>query len=104
MNNLLNLIRKNIEWSILLGGIILLAVMDPGSQERSFCLFDFIGIFCPGEGLGRSISYIFRGMWTEAWSSNPAGYLAVPVLSFRIVYIFLERNNLNSLKNYGKFI
>jgi len=99
MKNFLNLIRKNVELSILFGGIILLALMDPDSKEISLCIFDNIGIFCPGEGLGRSISFIFRGMWAEAWSSHPAGYLAVPVLSFRIIYILFNRNNLNSFKN-----
>lgn len=97
MKNILNWIRLNLEWSILLTGLLLLAIMDPASQGRSLCFLDFFGISCPGEGLGRSISYIFRGMWTEAWITHPAGYLAIPVLSWRIIFIIFIRKNFNLL-------
>jgi hypothetical protein len=86
-----NIFKLHSEWSILLIGLILLAFMDPTRQSLSLCLFDVAGIFCPGEGLGRSISYIFRGMWSEAWNSHPAGFIAVPVLSVRILQVFYIR-------------
>lgn len=85
------MLKLHSEWSILLIGLILLAFMDPTRHSFSLCLFDVAGIFCPGEGLGRSISYIFRGMWSEAWTAHPAGFLALPVLSIRILQLFYIR-------------
>jgi len=85
------IIKVHFEWIVLFTGLILLALMDPAKPGFSFCLFDAAGIFCPGEGLGKSISYIFRGMWDKAWASHPAGFLALPVLSFRIILLIYHR-------------
>jgi hypothetical protein len=86
-----NLIKYHLEWSVLCLGLILLAFMNPEYQGTSLCIIEVLEFYCPGEGLGRSISYIFRGMWIDAFTSNPAGYLAVPVLTGRIIYIIKNR-------------
>lgn len=85
------LIKYHLEWIVLCLGLILLAFMNPEYQGNSLCIIEALELYCPGEGLGRSISYIFRGMWVDAFSSNPAGYLAVPVLTGRILYIIKNR-------------
>jgi hypothetical protein len=65
--------------------------MDPTIKGTSFCLFDLVGIeFCPGEGLGHSIAWIFRGEFKNAIEANLFGPLAVIVLSSRIVQIWRE--------------
>lgn len=84
-------IKNHLEWIVLSSGLILMAFMNPDNPGRSLCIVDALNIYCPGEGLGRSISFIFRGMWPEALSANPAGFLAVPVLTGRIVYVIKDR-------------
>ena len=64
-------IKPHIEWMVFLTGLILMATMDPTIQSTSICFFDFIGIgFCPGDGLGHSIAWFFRGESFRAGSCN----------------------------------
>jgi hypothetical protein len=66
--------------------LILLAFMDPQSATHySFCFFKFIGIaFCPGCGIGHSISYLFHGNLSESFSAHPLGPFALAIILFRI--------------------
>ena len=80
--------RKYFEISIFSVGLILMALMDPSTTGASFCLFDQLGIsFCPGDGLGHSVAYVFRGQFTNAMEANLLGPLAVVVLSGRIIQL-----------------
>lgn len=84
-------IKPHIEWFIFLSGLILMGTMDPTIQSTSFCFFDLIGIeFCPGEGLGHSIAWIFRGEFKNALEANLFGPLAVAVLSLRILQVWRD--------------
>ncbi len=84
-------IKPHIEWIAFLSGLILMASMDPTVKGFSFCLFEQIGIsFCPGEGLGHSIAWLFRGELNKSLNANLFGLLAVAVLSARILYIWKE--------------
>lgn len=84
-------IRKHLEWFTFLSGLLLLGLMDPGTTGVSFCLFDLAGIdFCPGEGLGHSISYTFRGDFDQAMTAHFMGPSAVLILSGRILYIWMN--------------
>ena len=68
-----------------------MATLDPTIQGTSFCFFDFIGIeFCPGEGLGHSIAWLFRGEFQNALDANLFGPLAVVILSFRVLQIWKD--------------
>ena len=85
----MRLIRKHLEWTVFGCGILLLALMNPENTGTSFCFFEWIGInFCPGEGLGHSIAYTFRGNFSEAMNAHFAGPFAVFILSSRIIYIW----------------
>lgn len=85
----MNFIHKHIEWFVFTAGLVLLALMSPQNAGTSFCLFDLAGIeFCPGEGLGHSISYTFRGDIESALSAHFAGPLAVVILIGRIFYLW----------------
>jgi len=81
-----NFISKNFEWIALSTGIILLAAMDPYNTDGiSLCLFEMAGFnFCPGEGLGHSIAYIFRGDIGNAMESNILGLFALLIIFYRI--------------------
>jgi hypothetical protein len=82
-------LKRHLEWFVFSLGLILLAVMSPDNAGTSLCLFDWVGIdFCPGEGLGHSISYTFRGNINAALESHLAGPAAVIILILRIVFIW----------------
>lgn len=85
----MKIIKKHIEWFAFLSGLILLGTMSPYIQSTSFCFFDFIGIsFCPGEGLGHSIAFTFRGEFKQAFSAHFMGPIAVLILSGRILFLW----------------
>ncbi|MEQ8577632.1 MAG: DUF2752 domain-containing protein [Balneola sp.] len=84
-------IRPHIEWVAFTTGLVLMAMMDPLSSGSSFCFFEFVGIeFCPGEGLGHSIAWVFRGEFENAVSANLFGIPAVLILSLRILQIWKD--------------
>lgn len=74
-------------------GLLLLVFMDPSNVSGpDFCLFEQIGItFCPGDGLGHSISYTFRGQFYNAMQANLLGPFAIAILSGRIVHLIKKK-------------
>lgn len=82
--------RKYLELTAWTGGLVSLAVMDPGTDAHySFCFFKLIGIkFCPGCGLGHSISYLFHGNVSASFDAHPLGLFAVLVILARIYKLF----------------
>ncbi len=91
-------IRKHLEWIVFSTGLILLGIMSPENAGSSFCFFEFIGIdFCPGEGLGHSIAYSFRGDLSSAMEAHIAGPAAIIILSSRIVYVWRNLYNQSKL-------
>lgn len=87
----MKVIKPHIEWIAFLSGLTLMGIMDPTIQSTSFCFFEFIGIeFCPGEGLGHSIAWFFRGEFQNSIEANLFGPFAVLILSFRILQIWKE--------------
>ncbi|MEP7251946.1 MAG: DUF2752 domain-containing protein [Ginsengibacter sp.] len=74
------------ELSFWIMALVLLAFMDPEADSHySFCIFKMTGItFCPGCGLGHSISYLFHGELRQSIHAHPFGILAVPVIVYRV--------------------
>ncbi|UCD18571.1 MAG: DUF2752 domain-containing protein [Candidatus Zixiibacteriota bacterium] len=70
-------------------GLAYLAAIDPFSAGHfSFCPLDNLGLdFCPGCGLGRSISLIFQGDLSGSLAAHPLGIPALIILLSRIVTI-----------------
>jgi hypothetical protein len=81
-------------------GLIVLAFCEPTQKHVSICPFYQLGFdFCPGCGLGRSISFLFHGEIIHSLTTHPLGIFAVIVLSYRIIQ--LSKNYLISHgKNY----
>ncbi|HSN08842.1 MAG TPA: DUF2752 domain-containing protein [Hanamia sp.] len=97
--------RKYLELTAWIVGLILLAFMDPGTDiHYSFCFFKFIGIkFCPGCGLGHSISYLFHGNLRASFQAHPLGLFAVIVILARIYKLSsLHISPLFKKYNYGQ--
>jgi len=80
------LFKRYFELTAWTSALVLLALMDPATDSHySFCMFKFIGIsYCPGCGLGHSISFLFHGNLRESLSAHPLGIFAVLVILFRI--------------------
>jgi hypothetical protein len=89
--------RIPLEALVWLTGLFFLAVFNTDSHF-SLCPLQNAGLtFCPGCGLGRSISLLFQGQFSASLRTHPLGICALIILSFRII-------NLTKLyiQNYGK--
>lgn len=75
------------ETAIWFTGLIFLAFFNsPAESHFTICPFAYVGIeFCPGCGLGRSISYLFQGDFAASLNSHPLGILALIIISYRII-------------------
>lgn len=82
-------INRHSEWVVFLLGLILMATLNPYSTDTSWCLIELMGFtYCPGEGLGRSIAFLFRGELTKSLEMNLMGPIAVVAMSSRIILLW----------------
>jgi hypothetical protein len=98
------LYKKYFELSFWIAVLVLLAVMPPGTDPHySFCIFKLVGFkFCPGCGLGHSISYLFHGDIRKSFSTHPLGIFAVIIIPGRIYNLFRLHIFSKTIKhNYG---
>ncbi|MBK9098302.1 MAG: DUF2752 domain-containing protein [bacterium] len=74
-------------------GLLYLAfIHSPGKSHFTICPLANLGIeFCPGCGLGNSISYLFKGDFVSSFHAHPLGIFALTVLTLRIINII--KNN-----------
>jgi hypothetical protein len=93
-------------WS---AALILLAFNNPiTDQHFSFCIFKILGFkYCPGCGIGRSISFLLRGDIRASFNLHPLGIPAFLILTYRIIdlsYIFFNNfkthNNGKRIENF----
>ncbi|GBD88617.1 hypothetical protein BMS3Abin03_02555 [bacterium BMS3Abin03] len=100
--NLLLLLKTiGFEAAVWITGLAYLAFIHiPGDTHFTICPIKNLGFdFCPGCGLGNSISYIFRGDIYNSFLTHPLGLFALVVLSYRIIYLIK-----NNWSRYGKHI
>jgi hypothetical protein len=72
----------------ILGLFFLIFIHSPGERHFTICPLANLGFeFCPGCGLGNSISYIFRGDFIESFHSHPLGIFALIIITSRIISI-----------------
>lgn len=95
---------RKIEWEGIfwLIGLIYLIFINPYEEQKfTLCPFHNIGInFCPGCGLGKSISFIYHFDFINSFHAHPLGIAALIFISYRII-ILLKRtiNNFNQKEN-----
>ena len=83
---------------IWIGSLVALGFTSIHHDHFTICPFALIGFeWCPGCGLGRSISLFFHGEILDSLKVHPVGIFAVIVLSFRIISLIKQY-----IKNYGK--
>lgn len=78
-----------IEASIWIISLIYLSLINvPEKTNFTLCPLSNLGFeFCPGCGLGNSISYLFRGDIVSSFQSHPLGIFALIIISLRIISI-----------------
>jgi len=85
---------------IWLVALAFLASSNPSGQHYSFCLFNNLGIpFCPGCGLGRSITLLFNGDVKQSFLCHPLGIPAVILLFSRIFTVL--RNSIQQIETFN---
>ncbi|MDX1671490.1 MAG: DUF2752 domain-containing protein [Balneolaceae bacterium] len=84
--------KYHFEWVFLFLGLAALAFLNPYIDNgSSICLFNYFGVsFCPGEGLGHSIAFVFRADFINAVQAHPIGPLAVLVMGGRILHLWKQ--------------
>jgi Protein of unknown function (DUF2752) len=76
----------------ILGLAYLIFIHPPGGTHFTICPLSNLGFeFCPGCGLGNSISYIFKGDFIASFNSHPLGIFALLIITLRIITII--KNN-----------
>ena len=92
-----NLRMLGFEGIIWIAGFVYLAFFSsPGQSHFTICPLAHLGInYCPGCGLGNSVSYIFRGEIINSISAHPLGLVAILVISFRIIGLTLKNRRSN---------
>ena len=91
MSKILESIRR-IAWfelAVWTCGMIYLAVIDPNADKHfSFCPLKNIGLaFCPGCGLGESVSHLLHYQIGQSFRSHTLGLFAFIVILHRIVIL-----------------
>ncbi|MEJ2104328.1 MAG: DUF2752 domain-containing protein [Ignavibacteriaceae bacterium] len=75
-----------------IGLTYLIFINSPETAHFTICPFANLGIeFCPGCGLGNSISYLFVGDFVASFHSHPLGIFALLIIIIRILTII--KNN-----------
>lgn len=86
-----------IEWEAVIWftGLVYLFFINPYSvQKFTLCPFHNLGIdFCPGCGLGRSISFFYNGDILSSIHAHPLGIIALIIISFRIKELTIKMYN-----------
>lgn len=78
------ILYKYFELAFWIFAMIALAFMSPTNDHSTLCPLSNLGIgFCPGCGLGHSISWLFHGNIKESFNAHPIGWIAVIIVSYR---------------------
>jgi hypothetical protein len=86
------LFRKYFELTFWIAALIALAVTDPSTAgQYSLCPIKLLGFnWCPGCGLGHSISWLLHGNIKNSWHAHWIGVPALIIILFRIYTLIKE--------------
>jgi len=90
--------KKLVEPVIWLTALLILGFADLSSGTHiSLCPLANLGFdFCPGCGLGHSVSYALRGNLAASFEAHPLGIFAIVVLllrSFSLIRLYFQTQN-----------
>ncbi|MES2810460.1 MAG: DUF2752 domain-containing protein [Bacteroidota bacterium] len=83
---MIKFLRNNFELIFWTAAIIALAAANPSiDSQYPLCPLKLMGItWCPGCGIGHSISWILHGDIAKSWQAHWLGVPAVIIISYRI--------------------
>lgn len=99
MNRLKNILENiSLEAILWFAALAYLLFINPYTvQEFTFCPFHNMGIeYCPGCGLGRSISFLYHGDLAHSFQTHPLGIAAFVLILLRIIK--LTRQTINNFQ------
>jgi hypothetical protein len=88
-----NLFRKYFELAFWLGGLLALALSNPTAATHfSLCPLKAMGFtWCPGCGLGHSISFLFHGDVKSSFHAHWFGIPALGIILYRIALLLWQK-------------
>ncbi|HOX78538.1 MAG TPA: DUF2752 domain-containing protein [Bacteroidales bacterium] len=79
---------------IWIAALAFLALSDPFTHHYSLCPLSNMGIsWCPGCGLGHSVSLLFRFDFYGSFMAHPLGIPAIGLIVYRIIKVFRNQNH-----------
>ncbi|WP_255563630.1 DUF2752 domain-containing protein [Mucilaginibacter rivuli] len=85
------LFTDNFELIFWVSAMIALAFSDPAKPHFTLCPLKLMGItWCPGCGLGHSISYLFRGEFRSSFHAHWLGVPALIIIFYRMLVLFWQ--------------
>lgn len=85
--------------------LIYLALINPAEQHFSFCVFKHLGIsWCPGCGIGHSVSYLLHGDIIKSFHMHMLGTFALLVIVYRVLQLIKNKYQINQNQSYGKSV
>jgi hypothetical protein len=102
-NGIGNTMLRSREAWIWIAGLTGLVVLAPSLDNHvTICIPSTLGIdFCPGCGLGASISHLVRGEFAESWASHPLAVPTLAILIGRIIHLFRQERDNTTKENYN---
>lgn len=92
------------ELSFWIIALIYLAAIEPSQPHFTFCLFKNIGFsWCPGCGIGHSISYLLHGNVIKSFQTHILGTFALFVIVYRVLQL-INKIKTNKIQSYGKSV
>jgi hypothetical protein len=92
-------VRRNLEAFIWIAALLTLAFSSPIETCYSLCPLANWGFdWCPGCGLGTSITWLFRGEIMNSWHAHPLGIPAVIIITARIISIFRKNKRYSAVR------
>ncbi len=93
--------KFNIELIFWLGALIWLFFDNPLENHFTFCPIKNLGFsFCPGCGIGHSISFLLHGNLKQSFDSHPLGIFALMVIIHRIITLTKNTYQHLNIQNY----
>jgi hypothetical protein len=88
IKKVISFLFQNSELLFWICGLVYLSLVIPGENHFTFCPLKNFGInFCPGCGLGQSISLIFHLKIFESFQAHPLGLFALIIILYRITQL-----------------
>jgi hypothetical protein len=89
------LFNKYFELIFWLAALLALAVASPtASTHFTLCPLKLAGLtWCPGCGIGHSITYLFHGQISRSFHAHWLGIPALAVIMYRIYQLSFKREN-----------